>query len=102
MSRFVSSIESLRQAIHYQEDIHSHKLLVRIYLQQNNLPEAIASLERIVERNPVFPGHYRELVDVLKKQAERTVSPNSNATPPNWRRNLKKENKRIIVEFYPE
>ena len=61
------AVESLWQAIHYQEDIHSHKLLARIYLQQNNLPEAIASLERIVELNPIFPGHYRELVEILKK-----------------------------------
>ena len=67
------AVHALRSAIQLQEDILAHQQLVRIYMSQNDLSSAIQELERVIELNPVFPGRYRELVDLLKK-AGRTAN----------------------------
>lgn len=59
------AIAAFQKAILYQEDILSHKWLARIYQNQGNREAAIHELERIIEINPVFPGHYRDLIAYL-------------------------------------
>jgi len=61
------AVESATRALRYQEDLESHELLYRIYLAQNNLAEAIREKTRVVELNPVYPGHRRELAALLRK-----------------------------------
>jgi O-antigen ligase len=64
-----NALESFKRALQYQEDIQSHKQMAEIYLLQNNIPSAIAEFERIIEINPVFPGHYRDLITALGDKA---------------------------------
>ncbi len=62
--------ESLRRSIELQEDLDAHELLVEIHLRQKNLTKAIQAKKRVVELNPVYPGHHRDLAELLRK-AER-------------------------------
>ncbi|MBN2326246.1 MAG: tetratricopeptide repeat protein [Candidatus Omnitrophica bacterium] len=64
------AIKSFQQAIRLQEDIQSHKWLAEIYRRQGNREAAIRELERIIEINPVYPGHYRDLIDYLGESAD--------------------------------
>ncbi|MEW6235949.1 MAG: O-antigen ligase family protein [Candidatus Omnitrophota bacterium] len=64
------AIESTRMALRYQEDLESHEFLHSIYLGQNNLAEAIREKTRVVELNPVYPGHRRELAALLRKAGD--------------------------------
>ncbi|MGC9330043.1 MAG: hypothetical protein ACP5I1_20575, partial [Candidatus Hinthialibacter sp.] len=64
------AIQSFQQAVWLQEDIQSHKWLAQIYQAQGNREAAIRELERIIEINPAYPGHYRDLIDYLGESAD--------------------------------
>lgn len=65
------ALEEFEQALIYQEDIKAHEYMARIYSIQQNWDEAIAKQKRVIELNPVYPGHYRDLIN-YKKQAGQT------------------------------
>jgi tetratricopeptide (TPR) repeat protein len=64
------AIESFNRALIYQEDIHPHKWLSYIYQRTGQFEKAIEETRRIIEINPVFPGHYRDLITLLKKTGQ--------------------------------
>ncbi len=64
------AIESLNKAITLQEDLNAHELLCQIYLDRNEINKAIEEKQRVVELNPVYPGHHRELAQLLRKTGQ--------------------------------
>lgn len=65
-----NAVDSLKKALHFQEDIQTRKLLVRIYQNLGDRDAAIREMERIIELNPVYPGHYRDLIAYLGKTGD--------------------------------
>lgn len=61
------ALESLRESLRYQEDHKTHETLARLYLRMNQLDNAIEEMRRVVELNPVYPGHRRELAELLRR-----------------------------------
>ncbi len=64
------ALEAFQKALRLQEDIQVRKELVRIYQRMGNREAAIRELERIIEINPVYPGHYRDLIAYLGDSAD--------------------------------
>ncbi len=64
------AIQSFEKAIELQEDLNSHRYLADIYLRMNDIPAAIRELRRVLELNPAFPGHYRDLAELLRKNGQ--------------------------------
>jgi len=64
------ALESLHRALVYQEDHATHVQLAQIDLQRQDLPSAIQELKRVLELNPAYPGHYRDLAFWLRKTGD--------------------------------
>ncbi|MBI1387892.1 MAG: hypothetical protein GC154_05545 [bacterium] len=62
-----NAIQSFERALRYQESHAVHYYLAGLYTRQGDLDRAIAEQRRVIELNPVFPGHYRELADLLDR-----------------------------------
>lgn len=65
------ALEEFQHALRYQEDLKSYEYMARIHSIQQNWDKAIATQKRVIELNPVFPGHYRDLIKYMQ-QAEQT------------------------------
>jgi hypothetical protein len=90
---YTEAVQALEQAIWLQEDLMAHKYLSKIYLQTGNLDQAIREQRRVVELNPIFPNHLRDLASLLRqnKQDEEAAQLEERA----------QEMDRIIEKKYP-
>ena len=57
-----------KKAIALQEDMTCHKYLSQLYLRTGDLENAIKEQRRVVELNPIFPKHLRDLAGLLQKK----------------------------------
>jgi tetratricopeptide (TPR) repeat protein len=64
------AIDAYHKAIQLQEDLLAHRHLARIYIRKGDLQSAIREQHRVVELNPIFPGHLRDLAELLEKAGE--------------------------------
>lgn len=61
------ALEAFQNALVYQEDIYARKWMSYVFQRQGRLDKAIEEMKRIIALNPVFPGHYRDLIDLYRK-----------------------------------
>ncbi|MBD3267173.1 hypothetical protein GF373_10930 [bacterium] len=64
------AIASLNRAIQLQEDMMAHRYLSRIYQRMGDLDAAIREQKRVVELNPIFPDHLRDLAELLRQDGQ--------------------------------
>lgn len=58
---------SLNRAIALQENLKAHEFLARLHDRRGRIEQAIAAQERVIELNPIYWGHYRDLAAYLRK-----------------------------------
>ncbi|MBZ0256182.1 O-antigen ligase family protein [bacterium] len=62
--------KALLKSLQYQEDHQVHVYLAKLYQRAGELDKAVQEQRRVVELNPVYPGHYRELAELLKQTGD--------------------------------
>ncbi len=67
------------QALQYQEDLTIHDYLKKLHLQQGDLEGAIHEQRRVVELNPAYPGHFRDLAALLRQAGREDEIPSMEA-----------------------
>ena len=61
---------ALLQSLQYQEDHQAHVYLAKLYQRMGDIRQAVESQRRVIELNPVYPGHYRELAQLLEQTGD--------------------------------
>ncbi|MDP8243098.1 MAG: O-antigen ligase family protein [Candidatus Hinthialibacter antarcticus] len=62
--------KALLQSLQYQENHQVHVYLAKLYQRTGELEKAVEQQRRVIELNPVYPGHYRELAELLKQTGD--------------------------------
>lgn len=65
---YAKAADAWQKAIDLQEDMTCHKYLSQLYLRTGDQEKAIKEQRRVVELNPIFPGHLRNLANLLQKK----------------------------------
>lgn len=69
------AIVEYHASLQYQKDLKAHEYMARIYAIQQKWEAAIEQQKRVIELNPVFPGHYRDLITYLKQAGQEEEIP---------------------------
>ncbi len=67
MGWYDEALKSYQNALQYQEDLKAHEYMARIHALQEDFENAIEEQKRVIELNPVYPGHYRDLIGYMKQ-----------------------------------
>ncbi len=62
--------QALLQSLQYQENHQVHVYLSKLYQRMGDIDKAIKAQQRVVELNPVYPGHYRQLAQLLEQTGD--------------------------------
>lgn len=61
-----NAIRALNRTIELQEKHKAHEYLARLYERRGELDKAIAEQRRVIELNPIYAGHYRDLANLFE------------------------------------